>query len=102
MKKYNVIITIEAIEDLSNITNVITYDYSSPITAFKYSRGLIETMSNLSHMAESLPIQTRASLKKYGTNVRRINYKKMAIIYTVHGDKVYIHRIIAASLISGI
>ena len=38
----------------------------------------------------------------YGTNARRINYKKMAIIYTVHDNIVYIHRIIPASLITSL
>ncbi|GAB6011751.1 hypothetical protein [Viscerimonas tarda] len=47
-------------------------------------------------------IQRQQSLKKYGHNVRRLNYKKMAIIYTVHSTTVYIHRIVPANTISGL
>ena len=56
----------------------------------------------LERFPESYPIQTGSSFLLFGTNVRRINYKKMAIVYTVHDDIVYIHRIIAANLITNI
>jgi len=39
-------------------------------------------------------------LLKYGFFVRRINYKKMAILYTVYEDTVLIHRVVAGSMIT--
>jgi hypothetical protein len=38
--------------------------------------------------------------KIYGANVKRINYKKMAILFTVFENVVYIHRIIPAATIN--
>ena len=38
-------------------------------------------------------------LSQYGSTVRNINYKKMAIIYTTESDKIIIQRIMAAALI---
>ncbi|MDR0371562.1 MAG: hypothetical protein LBH80_06895 [Prevotellaceae bacterium] len=49
---------------------------------------------------KSYPVQTNRSLLQYGINVRRINYKRLAIIYTVHEDIVYIHRIVASSMLT--
>jgi hypothetical protein len=37
----------------------------------------------------------------YGPNVRRMNYKKMAIIYTINQDTIFIHRVIASKMIIG-
>ena len=47
-------------------------------------------------------IRNEKSLLKYGFFVRRVNYKNMAILYTVFGDIVFIHRIIASSMIIGL
>jgi len=44
--------------------------------------------------------QNKSVTEAYGVNARRINFKKMAIIYTIHGSTVYVHRVIAASMIT--
>jgi plasmid stabilization system protein ParE len=59
-------------------------------------------IKSLAKNPESYPIRFNLSLMQYGTDVRRINYKKMAIIYTVNDNTVDIHRIIASSLITDI
>ena len=46
------------------------------------------------------PIRYNAYLSQYGYNVRRANFKKMVIIYTINQNTIYIHRIMPASLIS--
>ena len=89
-------------DDLKNLAYAITHEYKSPVTAFHYVQGIKDEIKLLKRSPESYPVQTRRSLLQYGSNVRRINYKKMAIIYTVHGDIVYIHRIIPASMITGL
>ena len=102
MNKYELIFSMESEKDMFELEDVIYFDYKAPLTAFRYIQGLKDEIKLLKRSPESYPIQTRASLLQYGSNVRRINYKKMAVIYTVHGDIVYIHRIIPASMITGL
>ena len=102
MKKYTVEFSEESKNDFVSLSNAIKYEYKSPLTAFRYLRDLKKEISKLQSSADAYQIQTRTSLLQYGANVRRINYKKMAVIYTIHGDIVYIHRIIPASMITGL
>ena len=101
MKKYIFELSAQANEDIQSFIDFIIFDYHSPLTGTRYYNGLFKTLKSLSHIAESLPISNKPELQHFGFNVRRINYKKMAIIYTVHQDIVYIHRIIPQSTISG-
>ncbi|GAB6012571.1 type II toxin-antitoxin system RelE/ParE family toxin [Viscerimonas tarda] len=98
--KYNIHYSDESQIDLEELYSVICERYSAPITAQNYVKGLNAVIKQLETNPEIYAIQTRQSLKKYGHNVRRLNYKKMAIIYTVHGKTVYIHRIVPANSIS--
>jgi plasmid stabilization system protein ParE len=100
MKKFNIVVSIDAFEDIQDLYYFIVSEYNSPLTAKRYVDGLYQTIKSLQITAESYSI--RADLSLYGNFVRRINYKKMAIIYTVHGNSVYIHRVIAASMLTGI
>jgi len=100
--KYKIVYLANAEYDLIDLFNVICFDYKSPILAKKYIKGLEDTIQSLAKNAESYVLQVRRSLLQYGINVRRINYKRMAIIYTVHEDVVYIQRIIPASTITGL
>ncbi|HEY5591460.1 MAG TPA: hypothetical protein VIK55_10625 [Paludibacter sp.] len=61
-----------------------------------------DEIERLSVLADTLPYYSRPQLQKYGQNTKRINYKKMAIIFAIYGHKVYIHRIIPANAISGL
>jgi len=102
MKHYNVIYSLEADEDINNLFEFIVFQYKAPLTAFKYVQGLLDEIKRLSRSAESFSIQTRKSLQQYGPYPRRVNYKKMAIIYNVINDVVYIRRVIPANTISGL
>ena len=102
MSRYSVILSEDAEHDLQEYIDYIMYEYKAPITALRHYEALFDVLSGLKRSPESYPIQTRTSLLQYGTNVRRINYKRMAVIYTVHGDIVYIHRIVAGSMITGL
>lgn len=97
---YDIEYSLEANADINELLDVIIYDYSYPMAAFKYVQGLKCAIEKLRVLPESYQIQTHKSLLRYGNSVRRVNYKRMAIIYTVHGNIVYIHRIIAASMIT--
>lgn len=102
MVNYIIELSEDALNDLDELSDTIIHKFKAPLTAFRYVRELKETINSLTNSAESYPIQTNITLRRFGTNVRRINYKKMAIIYTVYGNIAYIHRIIPASMITGL
>ena len=102
MKYYNLLILPEAQEDLREYIRYIREVYHSPNDALKHYEKIMEKMDLLKIMAESISVDKSRSLMKFGINVRRVNYKKMTIIYTVHGQTIYIRRIIAASMITGL
>lgn len=102
MKNYLIEFSETSLSDIDDLAHVIHDLYKAPLTAKKYVKGLKMEIKKLEITAESLPIQTRKSLTKYGHNVRRLNYKKMAIIYTIHQNTVLIHRVIPSNTISGL
>ena len=102
MKVYSIRISIQADIDIENLHFYIFENCKSPIAAKQYIEGIYYRMKSLSHSAESFPISTQKNILQYGYNARRINYKKMAIIYTVHGKMVLVHRVIPGSLIIGL
>lgn len=102
MNQFQILITEEAKHDIKQLSDVIKYQYKSPLTAFSYIQGLVDEINKLQLTAESYVIQTRKSFLIYGYNVRRINYKKMSILYSVSNYIVYIHRIVPSSTISDI
>jgi len=99
MKQYNILISIDANKDIKLLFDYIENIYHAPVTAKKYINGLLSAIQSLTYTADSLPISHRKLFMKYGTNVYRLNYKKMAIIYSIHDNIVYIHRIITGSMI---
>ncbi|GHT88695.1 hypothetical protein FACS189474_4390 [Bacteroidia bacterium] len=100
MKKYKIQISETAKQDIDNLYYFIVKEYDSLLTAKSYIAGIKATIQSLSTTAEVYQIQNTTVLRLFGPNVRRINYKKMAIIYTVHGDVVLVHRVISAAIIT--
>jgi hypothetical protein len=100
MKAYTIRISEQADIDIENLHFYILEICKSPITSKRYIEGIFNKIKSLTHSAESYPITSIKSILQYGYNARRINYKKMAIIYTVHQKTVLIHRVIAGTLIS--
>jgi len=98
MKNYEIVYSEKAIDDLNNLANYIIYTCKAPITSSLYAKNIINTINNLAYIAESIPLYNRKSLLQYGNSVRRINYKKMAIIYSVSGNFVIIQHIIPGAL----
>lgn len=99
MKKFEITILKKALQDIDELVKYIIEVHKAPLTAKKYTQGLVSEVRNLSIYAEAIPISTNKTLQKYGKYPRRVNFKKHAIIYTVHKNKVIIKRIIPASLI---
>jgi len=100
MRKNLVRITDTALQDIENVHDYIAYELFEPITADKYIRNIYDAIKHLSFYGESAAVNERDFLlSQYGATVRNINYKKMAIIYTIENNEIIIQRIIAASLI---
>ena len=101
MKRYQIVYSEDARQDFKELYQCIVYEYKAPLTAFRYIQEIIDTIRQLEKYPMIYPIRTNRSLLQYGFEVRRLNYKKMAIIYTIHDDVVFIHRIVAGSMITG-
>jgi plasmid stabilization system protein ParE len=100
MSSYKIKITEQADIDIVNLHSFIAETCKSPLTAKCYVNGLFAAIKVLSYSAGSYSISTQKSILRFGYNARKINYKKMAIVYTIHGDSVLIQRVIPGSLIS--
>jgi len=101
---YGIFISEQANKDFDDLEFAIKYEYQSPQTAFRYLQGLKNKIKELEVSAEIYAIETGKFYQQFGFRVRRINYKKMAIIYTVHENIEYksfvcIRRVMPASLI---
>jgi plasmid stabilization system protein ParE len=99
MKVYAVKISMQANSDIENLHSYIYEHCKSPLTAKRYVEGLYLRIKSLAHSAESFPISSQRSVLQYGFNARRINYKKIAIIFTVHDKTVLIRRLTPGTLI---
>ena len=73
--------------------------FDAPITAKKHYDDLYDLFRKIEKHPTAFSVRTSASLLQYGNNVRRVNYKKMAIIYSIVGFVVYIHRVMPSSMI---
>lgn len=100
MNNYTVIISEQAQQDLRDLSNAISFEYKSPLTAIKYLRGIYDEMRKLRLIAGLLIIQKSPYFLQYGFNVRRLRYKKMTIIYTLIGNTAYILRVVPSSSIT--
>ena len=97
---YDLIVSEDAKDDISEYIDYITFTCDAPETGKKHYLGLRAALKKIQKYPEINPIRNTASLQQYGPNVRRVNFKKMAIIYTINGDIVFIRRVIASSLIT--
>ena len=100
MNKYTIVISQKAQQDLRELSNIISFEYKSPLTAVKYLRGIYDEMKKLRLIAGLLPIQKSAYFIQFGFNVRRIRFKKMIIIYTLIDNTAYILRVVASSTVT--
>jgi plasmid stabilization system protein ParE len=100
MKRYTLVISEKAQADIHAFYNCILYEYKQSQTARRNRIGLYTEIRRLSSYAGSIAVSRSAYIQAlYGPGARRVNYGKMAIIYLIEGDYVYIKRVMAASLI---
>jgi hypothetical protein len=98
MKDFIISISEEAYADMAKLARYITYGLKSQQTSDKYMAGVDSTILKLSFCADGIGVNEYVQ-SMYGINARHITYKKMAIIFFIEGDVVYIKRVIASSLL---
>ena len=99
MKRYAVRITKAAQNDIYQVIDHISNIYKAPLTAEKFLIGLYDAIFSLENSAESLRISTKSDILKYGINARSIVFKKLIIVYTIHGKIVLVKTVISGALI---
>lgn len=100
MKTFTVVVSEEAKKDIDELFEFIITEYKSINTAEKYIDGLISTIKGLTNYAEIYQIQKGDYFERFGDiDVRRVNYKKMAVLYTIHSRYVVIRKVMPQSLI---
>ena len=100
MNKYTIIYSETSKKDIDVLANYIIDKCKAPKTAVEYTQGLFKKINSLKNSADSYALYNRKSLQQYGWDLRRINYKKMAILYTIHGNTVLIRRILPSAMIT--
>ena len=98
MRHRDIIMSPIAEKEYYQIEDVIINQYKAPLTAARYMQGLIERIESLRDYADMYAVIPELSVE-YGLDVRRINYKQIAIIYTLEEDMVYIQRVMPAGMV---
>lgn len=98
MKKYNIKLTEEAKQERKSLAYFIKDEVHAPLTAKRYMLGLEEEIKKLENSAGSLAVDEELS-RQLGMEVRRTNYKNMAIIFSVEEENAYIHHIIPQKMV---
>ena len=90
--------SVDAYNDIVNLNDYIVEQCCAPLTAKRYLSGLEQRILWLKENADMFPIVPELSFQ-LGSPIRRLNYERMAILYSITDEAVYIHRIIAQSMI---
>lgn len=98
MKKLKLVISQSAYSDAAKLAHFIENDLKSRRISDKYMQELDNTVEKLSVYANAIG-KNEYIQKMFGKKARHITYKKMAIVFFVEQKTIYIHRIIASSLI---
>lgn len=89
----------KAYSDIAQLKDFIHEQCAAPLTARRQFEMLEEHLNWIEQYAELPGVDVELSIK-YGHIMRNVTFgKKMAILYTVEGDIVYIYRIIPQSMI---
>ena len=98
MKKYNIKLTEQAKQERKSLARFIKDEVHAPLTAKRYMLGLENEIKKLENSAGALAVDEDLS-RQLRMEVRRANYKNMAIIYTIEEDTVYVHHIIPQKMV---
>ena len=98
MKSFQISLTSKALSDVDKLRFAIVFKFRAPLTAKRYLKGLNDTIQSLKIGADSIQVDDVLSAH-YGLDIKRINYKEMAILFSVEEENVHIHRIMPQSMI---
>ena len=96
---YKIQIKLQAIEDFESVIDYIEYELYNPTAAKRFIDGIDTKIDQLRLNADIFAISTYKDVLKYDIAARHITCKGFAIIYSIRGNLVVIHRIIHGSLI---
>jgi len=96
---YRIHIKPQAGIDIVKIVDYIAYELHNPVVAQRYFDGFDAKIDQLRFNAGIFAKSTYKDVLKYDVAARHVTYKGFAIIFSIHGDLVVIHRIIHGSLI---
>ncbi|OAV73229.1 hypothetical protein Barb6_00425 [Bacteroidales bacterium Barb6] len=101
MKTYTITFSVDAEIDMIKLESYISNDLKAPEIASDYMKGLRASINKLATRADCFAVSQSAYIQFLckGEDARRINYKKMAILYVIRRNFVYIKRVIPGSLI---
>jgi plasmid stabilization system protein ParE len=90
----------QAKHDIDKVYDYIEQMLFASIAAENFLRGIYSCIANLETNAAIYAVSTYKDVLRYGQNARTVIYKGFAVIYTIHGRYVVVHRIIHGSLIT--
>ena len=98
MRQFDVKLSDQALEDADRVYEYIANEVFAPMTAPLYYQGLLNKMHSLQVGADAISVDVGLSMI-YGVPIRRINYKKLAILYSIEDDTVIIESILPQKMI---
>ena len=98
MARFEIFVTEEAEKDLQELKDAIEFSYQAPLTAKRYVEELNTKMQWLANGVDYFPVVPELSYQ-FGCDMRRLNFKRMAILYSIEGDIVNILRIIPQNMV---
>jgi hypothetical protein len=97
--RYTIRFKSKAYSDIVQLKEFIHKKCAAPLTARRQFEMLERHLDWIEQYAELPGVDVELSIK-YGQLMRNVTFsKKMAILYTVEGDIVYIHRVMPRSMI---
>ena len=100
LSNFEIFVSEAAKTDIFNYVLYIELEYDLPITAANIYDELVDKIYSIAQNQFQYPIRTGFWYSKFGNEVRRVNYKSRAIIYTVESNTIKIHRIASQSEIT--
>ena len=98
MKRFEISLAPKALSDVEKLRFAIVFKFRAPLTAKRSLKGLNNTIQSLKVGADSIKVDHVLSAQ-YGFDIKRINYKEMAILFSIEDEIVYIHRIMPQGMI---
>jgi plasmid stabilization system protein ParE len=96
---YFVHLTKTAKQDIEHVIDYIEHELFAPVAAENFLSGIYNRIATLENNADIFAISAYKDVLAYGSNARTVVHRGFAVIYTIHGKIVVVHRIIHGSLI---